>query len=62
MLLEEGDQVAELLVVELLGIRLRHDPRLEALRDLGIGVHDRLVDELLVLPLEDLVEIRANLR
>src|SRR3954449_12219724 len=46
----------------------RHDPLAEALRDLRVGLHDRLLDERRVLALEDLVEVgpgravRAGLR
>ena len=34
-----------------------HDALVEALGDLGVGLHDRLADEGRVLALEDLVEI-----
>src|SRR3954463_12096353 len=38
----------------------RHDPLAEALRDLRVGVDDRLLDERRVLALQDLVEVRAG--
>src|SRR3954463_7341281 len=38
----------------------RHDPLAEALRDLRVGLRDRLLDERRVLALEDLVEVRAG--
>src|SRR3954467_9247231 len=37
-----------------------HDPLREALGDLRVGLHDRLLDERRVLALEDLVEVRAG--
>src|SRR3954454_4141827 len=37
-----------------------HDPLAEALCDLRVGLHDRLLDERRVLALEDLVEVRAG--
>src|SRR3954469_11419953 len=37
-----------------------HDPLAVALRDLRVGLHDRLLDERRVLALEDLVEVRAG--
>src|SRR4051794_37441886 len=41
---------------------LGHDSTPEALRDLGVGVDDRRVDEGLVLALERLVEVRPDRR
>src|SRR3954451_18336694 len=38
----------------------RHDPLGEALRDLRVGLDDRLLDERRVLALEDLVEVGAG--
>src|SRR3954469_9077537 len=38
----------------------RHDPLGEALRDLRVGLNDRLLDERRILALEDLVEVRAG--
>src|SRR3954449_3902254 len=37
-----------------------HDPLAEALRDLRVGLQDRLLDERRVLALEHLVEVRAG--
>src|SRR5690348_265577 len=37
-----------------------HDPLRVALRDLGVGLEDRLLDERGLLALEDLVEVRAG--
>src|SRR5919201_4801789 len=56
---EEGDEIGQLLIVELLPEVLGHDPGLVALRDLGVRVDDRFVDERGVLALEDVVEVRA---
>ena len=42
---EIRDQIRELLVVELVAVRLRHDARREAVGDLGVGVDDRLANE-----------------
>jgi undecaprenyl-diphosphatase len=60
-LLEEGDEVGELGLVQLVAVDARHDPRLETGGDLGVRVDDRLVDEVGALPLQDLVEIGAHL-
>jgi hypothetical protein len=61
LLLQECDEIGELLVFELLAVVAGHDVRLEPLGDLGVRVHDRRADELGVLALERLVEVRAGL-
>lgn len=59
---QEGDEVDELLLVQLLAVVLRHELVGEALRHLLVGIDDRRVDLLGRLPLEGVVEVRPDVR
>src|SRR5439155_24883401 len=58
---EELDERVELGARELLLEVLRHHIRLEAGRDLGVRIHDRLADEVGALALQNLIEVRPHL-
>src|SRR3954471_17395091 len=57
---QELHEGGELFGLERTRVVRGHDPHRVALRDLGVGPRDRLLDERRVLALEDLVEVRAG--